>query len=139
MKPDTRVLIVDDEPNNISLLKQLLGAYGYHMSIARSGRECMRLVRAKAPDMLLLDVQMPDKTGIEVLAELRPEYPDLPIIMITAHDSREIRSAAYTAGANDFVLKPIISQEITGKVRAAIELSWYRERCSGCVKKYGVM
>ena len=101
-----KILIVDDEPFNLDLLEQELTELGYAIERASNGAEALQLVDKNSPDLVLLDYQMPDMNGIEVLRAIRQDNGDLPVVIITAHGSIERAVEAVKARADDFITKP---------------------------------
>jgi len=104
-----RVLVVDDHPANARLLARSLEGMGYAVTLAASGGEALRLIPAWGPDVVLLDVLMPDLSGIEVLRRLRrePATADLPVVMVSGLDDTRDIVDGLAQGANDYVTKPI--------------------------------
>lgn len=102
----TKVLIVDDEPVIVNLLQKFLTQKGYQTITASSGEEALKRVREDSPSLVLLDVYMPGKTGIEVLREIKQLQPDLGVIMVTAASDEGIGRKALELGAFDYVSKP---------------------------------
>ncbi|MGI8782468.1 MAG: response regulator [Acidobacteriota bacterium] len=102
----TKVLIVDDEPVIVNLLQKFLTQKGYQTITASSGEEALKRVREDSPALVLLDVYMPGKTGIEVLREIKELQPDLGVIMVTAASDEGIGRKALELGAFDYVSKP---------------------------------
>ena len=103
------MLVVDDEPMNRDLMARRLSRHGFNASFACSGKEALEWIGSHAVDLVLLDVEMPDMNGLEVLKEIRKTYSParLPVIMATGISSSEDMVAALAAGANDYVTKPI--------------------------------
>jgi len=118
------ILVVDDIPNNIKLLADILTARGYAVCTASSGIEALELVRKERPDLVLLDVVMPEMSGYEVCRKIR-ENPDtrlLPVVMVTALDPGEERVKGIDAGADDFLEKPIRQEELLARVRSLLRV-----------------
>jgi DNA-binding NtrC family response regulator len=124
VKSPPLVLIADDYPDNVELLVQRLEQAGYRTATAADGDEALRQVEELRPDLLLLDIVMPGKSGIEVIGALRqrPEYQDLPIIALSARTEVEDRVAGLNAGADEYLLKPIEEAELLARVRAMLRL-----------------
>jgi DNA-binding NtrC family response regulator len=110
--PRGRVVIADDEETARHTLGQILGEDGYEVSLAADGEEALRLVAQESPDILLTDLKMPRLDGEELLARVRRGYPDVAVVMMTAHGT--IRSAvkALREGAEDYLTKPIDVEEL---------------------------
>ncbi|HRF48441.1 MAG TPA: response regulator [Anaerolineales bacterium] len=120
-----RILVADDEPDNVSLLATRLEHEGYLHLQARDGQETLDKLRSEQPDLLLLDVNMPVKSGFEVLAEMRsdPAISHIPVIVITAARTtvRDVREGL-GLGADDYITKPFDWRELTARVRAKLRV-----------------
>jgi putative two-component system response regulator len=121
------ILIVDDEAPNVKLLETLLHAEGYATVVARNGSEALALAAAQNPDLILLDVMMPDMDGFETVARLKadPRTQPVPVIMVTALDDRNSKLRALEAGAEEFLSKPIDRVDLTIRVRNLLRLKEY--------------
>jgi adenylate cyclase len=124
----SQILVVDDVPQNVRLLEAVLTSDGYSVTSASSGPEALEKVAAELPDLLLLDIQMPEMDGYEVCRRLRadPATEFLPVVMITSSDT-EVRVNALEAGADDFVTKPFDQQELLIRVRSLVRLKQYHD------------
>lgn len=111
-----RILVVDDLPDNLFLLKAILECEGYQVETADSGKVALSKVQSCPPDLLLLDVMMPEITGFEVTRYLRDQQLLLPILLITA-DCEVSLDQAIAAGANGLIHKPINFDELLAKVK----------------------
>jgi len=122
-----RVLIVDDEDSNIRLLNTLLHAEGYATLTARSGRDALAVADAERPDLILLDIMMPDMDGFETVAHLKanPHTQPVPVIMVTSLDDRDSRLRALEAGAEEFLTKPFDRACLRVRVRNLLRLKEY--------------
>jgi DNA-binding response OmpR family regulator len=113
-----KVLIADDEPNIVTSLQFLMKRKGYEVSIARNGEEALQQIAAIAPDLILLDVMMPLKSGYEVCQKVRetPAWQKMKIIMLSAK-GRDVEVAkGLGLGADAYVTKPFATQELLAKV-----------------------
>jgi PAS domain S-box-containing protein len=128
MTATSTILIVDDEAASRRLLEGLLRADGYRLVFAASGPEAIALAGAHIPDLVLLDVMMPEMDGFEVCLRLRADalLAEVPIIMVTALDDRASIVRGLEAGADDFVAKPIDRVELRARVRSIMRLNRYR-------------
>lgn len=128
MTDKSTILIVDDEELIRATLEGLLVAQGHELAFARNGAEALTLAAELTPDLILLDIMMPEMDGFEVCQRLRsdPLLAEVPIIMITALDDRESRLAGIEAGADDFISKPFDSAELQLRVQTVIRLNRYR-------------
>ena len=117
-----RVLIVEDEPDIRDLLVFHLQREGYQVIHSRTGAEALRLVRAESPDLVLLDLMLPEVDGLEVCRRLRrdPATRALPIVMLTARGDEVDRVLGLELGADDYVVKPFSPRELVARVRAVL-------------------
>lgn len=114
-----RVLVVDDEPRMIHFIRLNLEHDGYEVIEATSGTEALEQLRDRLPDLILLDVMMPDMDGFETLQLLR-EISTVPVIMLTAKGEEEDRVRGLELGADDYITKPFSPREMVSRVRAVI-------------------
>jgi DNA-binding NtrC family response regulator len=124
MSAPSRILVVDDTPNNVTLLQDMLAARGYHVTTAASGAEALARMAAEPPDLVLLDAMMPGLDGFEVSERLRADGAtrDIPVIFLTALDGTPDKVRAFSAGAVDYVTKPFRSEELLARVRTHLAL-----------------
>jgi diguanylate cyclase (GGDEF)-like protein len=117
------ILLVDDDPTSIVALRQALAGEG-QLRFATSGPDALRLARARVPDLVLLDVEMPGMTGFEVCAAMKadPVLQDVPIIFITSHDDLEQEVTGLTLGAADFLGKPLRPPLVIARVRTQLAM-----------------
>jgi CheY-like chemotaxis protein len=118
--PLGRVLVVDDDPNVGAMLRDLLTTLGYVVKNAVRGAEALLLVPVFEPDVVLLDLQMPGMSGIEVLDHLRRDYPSLPVIIVTGNEDEELARRTMRGGAFDYVSKPFTVEVLDRVVTAAL-------------------
>ena len=116
------VLVCDNEPVLRALVSATLDHARYELVEARDGDEAVELARARRPDLILLDMMMPGRTGLEVLAELRADadFADVPVVMLTARTQATDREAASSAGADAFLAKPFSPMELAGLVESLL-------------------
>ncbi|MGH7783595.1 MAG: response regulator, partial [Candidatus Binatia bacterium] len=119
-----KILVVDDTPRNVKLLADVLNVKGYAVVTAASGREALAQVEAERPDLILLDIVMPEMSGYEVCRKIRenPATNILPVIMVTALDPGEERVKGIEAGADDFLTKPINQAELLARVKSLLRI-----------------
>lgn len=114
-----RVLVVDDEPQIQRFLKPSLAAAGYEVASAADGREALKLIATMAPDVVVLDLGLPDMDGKDVIASVR-EWSQVPIIVLSARDREAEKIAALDLGADDYVNKPFGIGELMARLRTAL-------------------
>jgi adenylate cyclase len=124
MNSPEKILVVDDTPKNVKLLADLLAVKGYSVITAESGREALAHLEAERPDLVLLDVVMPEMSGYEVCRKIRENGATriLPVVMVTALDPAEERIKGIEAGADDFLAKPINQAELLARVRSLLRI-----------------
>ncbi len=120
--PTSRVLVVEDEPDRRDLLRFPLERDGFQVTKCKSGPEALRLVRAARPDLVLLDLMLPDMDGLEVCRRLRQDLTtqSVPIVMLTARDDEVDRVLGLELGADDYVVKPFSPRELVARIRAVL-------------------
>jgi len=119
-----KILVVDDTPQNVKLLADLLAVKGYAVVTAATGAEALDKVEVERPDLVLLDVVMPGMSGYEVCRKIRetPATAILPVVMVTALDPAQERIKGIEAGADDFLSKPINQAELLARVRSLLRI-----------------
>jgi two-component system, OmpR family, response regulator len=115
-----RVLVVDDEPSLAELLASVLRYEGWDIAVAADGSSAVRAAREFKPDAVVLDVMLPDFSGLEVLRRLRSELPHVCVLFLTARDAVEDRIAGITAGGDDYVTKPFSLEEVLARLRGLL-------------------
>jgi DNA-binding response OmpR family regulator len=120
MATDSSILIIDDEPNLRRSLGMILQRAGYTITTASNAAEAVDLLRAGAYDLAFLDIKLPDQNGIQLLPQLRELYPDMPVLILTAHATLDTAISAVKLGARDYLLKPIDPENIISRVISII-------------------
>jgi two-component system, OmpR family, response regulator len=115
-----RALVVDDEPTLAELLSMALRYEGWEVRSAGDGTGAVKQGREFRPDVVVLDVMLPDIDGFEVLRRLRADVPDVPVLFLTARDAVEDRVAGITAGGDDYVTKPFSLEEVVARLRGLL-------------------
>ncbi|GGU76352.1 DNA-binding response regulator [Lentzea flava] len=122
-RPDgqpVRVLVVDDESTLAELMSMALRMEKWDVRTALDGQTAVRTAREFRPDVVVLDVMLPDFNGFEVLRRMRADFPALPVLFLTAKDAVEDRIAGLTAGGDDYVTKPFSLEEVVLRLRALL-------------------
>ena len=114
-----RILVVDDEPQIRRALTLNLSARAYEVSEASTGAAALAAVEVDDPDMVLLDLGLPDMDGVEVLEALR-EWSDVAVVVLTVRDDEQSRARAFDAGADDYVTKPFDMAELVERISAVL-------------------
>lgn len=119
------IVTIDDNPNNLRVLEGFLSAAGYHVRPALSGAIGLRAIQARLPDLVLLDIRMPEMDGYETCRHLKAnaQTRDIPVIFISALNDIEDKLHAFRAGGVDYVIKPFQAEEVIARVRVHVELA----------------
>ena len=133
MSDGARILVVDDTPLNVKLLADLLRVKGFVVTTAASGPEALDRIAAERPDLVLLDVMMPEMSGYEVCTRLRanPETARLPVVMVTSLDAVHERVKGIEVGADDFLSKPVNQPELLARVRSLLRIKELDDALTG--------
>ncbi len=118
-----RVLVVDDEQSIVTLLKYNLEQSGYVVEVAQDGEEALQKGKETKPDLIVLDVMLPKKDGIEVCKTIRSDKNQVPILMLTAKDDEFDRVLGLELGADDYMTKPFSPREVVARVKAILRRS----------------
>jgi len=118
-----RVLLVDDEDNLRSMLEAALRHMGFDVTAATNGREALALVGTAMPDIIVLDVMMPDLDGFEVCRRLRSDGVRTPVLFLTARDATEDKVRGLTTGGDDYLVKPFSLEELVARLHAVLRRS----------------
>jgi len=116
-----RLLVVDDEATILELLSGSLRLAGFEVVTAASGAEAVRVAASSRPDLVLLDVMMPDGDGFEALRRIRDGGSEVPVIFLTARDEVPDRVKGFGIGGDDYVTKPFSLEELLGRIRAVLK------------------
>ena len=136
------ILVVDDTPANLQVLAAMLKERGYTVRPVTSGKQALRAAEAEPPDLVLLDIKMPEMNGYEVCAALKanPRLAEIPILFVSALDETENKTRAFRAGGVDYITKPFQFEEVEARVRTHLsiarlqhELVTYNRRLEGLV------
>lgn len=133
-----RVLVVDDEQEIHRVLRPALKACGYEPLKAMTGEDALKMIAAAVPDIVVLDLGLPDMDGKEVLHEARI-FSEAPIIILSARDDEAEKIAALDAGANDYVEKPFAIGELMARLRAALRHTSYKEQTPPRIETCGLV
>ncbi|HEX5947842.1 MAG TPA: response regulator transcription factor [Acidimicrobiales bacterium] len=118
--PEARLLVVDDEPNIVELLSTSLRFAGFEVATAMTGGDAVKAVERHRPDLVLLDVMLPDIDGFVVLRRLREGRDRLPVLFLTARDANDDKVTGLTLGGDDYVTKPFSLEEVVARIRAVL-------------------
>ena len=131
-----KVLVVDDSLTNLLVAENILKQHGYTVSKAQSGRECLAIVLKDIPDLIMLDINMPEMSGLEVMELLQKfeQTRKIPVIFLTADRREETEERCFELGAVDFIGKPFVPNIMLQRVRRTIELEEYRKNLEDMVE-----
>jgi len=124
-----KIMVVDDELLNRKLIQAMLKPQGYEVILAVDGADCLEKIEADPPDLVLMDIMMPNMNGFEVVAELksRPRLALIPVVMVTALQDVNDRVKALEVGADDFLTKPVDRMELRARVRSLLKVKAYND------------
>jgi two-component system, OmpR family, response regulator len=120
VKAPGRILIVDDEPDLLDVLTDIVGSFGYDISTGINGAEALAIVRMTPPDVVLLDLAMPVMSGREALTHLQADHPEIPIVIVAAQVDAELAQHLKVLGAFGYISKPFEMAEIEQALTAAV-------------------
>ncbi len=134
---DARILVVDDNVQNLELLQAYLEDLGCQIEIAHDGAEAIEMARQRVPDVVVLDVMMPRLSGFQVCERLKkdPLTAGVPIVMVTALNEISDVERAIEAGADDFLTKPVQRLELLARVKSQINVQLIRRRLELAIKR----
>ena len=139
-RPDgspVRVLVVDDEQMLADLLASALRYEGWEVTTAGTGVAAVRAAQEIEPDVIVLDIMLPDFDGLEVMRRVRGHRPNVPVLFLTAKDAVEDRVAGLTAGGDDYVTKPFSLEEVVARLRALLRRSGASEEKPASILEVG--
>jgi two-component system OmpR family response regulator len=119
-----RLLVVDDEPTIVSLLSASLRFVGFDVRTAATGAEALRVAAEFKPELLVLDVMLPDYDGFEVVRRLRADGRHLPVLFLTARDGVQDKITGLTVGGDDYVTKPFSLEEVVARIKAVLRRTY---------------
>ena len=119
-QPEARLLVVEDEPNILELLSASLRLAGFEVATAADGSEALRAAQRHRPDLVVLDVMLPDLDGFDVARRLRSGDARIPVLFLTARDATEDKVKGLTIGGDDYVTKPFSLEEVVARIRAVL-------------------
>lgn len=138
MRPqDSWILMVDDNPSNLKVLRGILSAVGYRLTFATRGKQVMERLHAVKPDLILLDLMMPDMDGLQVCKAIKQqsELADIPIIFLTASHNLDHLLQAFEQGAVDYLTKPFNAPELLARVKTHLELHHLRQQTQRLIRR----
>jgi len=115
-----KILLVEDDPSILRGLQMNLSLEGFWLIAARDGDEALKFARQHHPDLILLDLMLPKRSGLDVIRELRAHDPDTPVVVLSAKDQEADKVLALSLGADDYVVKPFGVAELIARIRAAL-------------------
>jgi len=123
-KPLPNILLVDDKPANLMLLEKMLTARGYKARLVLSGKLALEAARDEAPDLVILDINMPEMNGYEVCEKLKSEdkLKDIPVVFVSALDETTDKVKAFRVGGVDYITKPFQLEEVEARVQMHLKL-----------------
>jgi DNA-binding response OmpR family regulator len=118
------IMLVDDDPDTLSILVRYIRREGFAVVQASSGAECLRLAVEHVPDVILLDLMMPEMDGFAVCRALKKDCAtaEIPVILLTARDEVEARAQGMELGVSDFIAKPVVRRELSERIHAQLDM-----------------
>lgn len=134
-----RIMVVDDDPDTVSILARHLQREGFAAIEAISGAECLRIAQESPVDIILLDLMMPDMDGFAVCRALKenPRTAEIPVIMITARDDLDARAEGIRLGVSDFLAKPVFRRQLASRIRAQLDMLAANRATEAALDKIG--
>jgi two-component system OmpR family response regulator len=134
--PEARLLVVDDEPNIRELLATSLRFAGFEVAVAADGASALRIATEMNPDLVVLDVMLPDMNGFTVTRRLREKGERVPVLFLTARDDAQDAVTGLTVGGDDYVTKPFSLEEVVARIRAILRRTRPHETDDSAVLRY---
>jgi DNA-binding response OmpR family regulator len=136
---EAKVMVVDDDPSALTMLSHLLQPWGFHVTCLENPLQFWEVLTATAPDLLVLDLEMPTFSGIDLCQVVRqdPQWGNLPILMVTAHTDAESLKRVFAAGADDFISKPVVGPDLVTRVMSRIERVQLRQQLEDIKQRMG--
>ncbi len=133
-----RILIVDDEPHNIALLVESLLDFGFTLDTANNGSEALDIAQTQAPDLVLMDIQMPVMDGLSACRAFKnhPQLSDIPIVFITVCDALQSKLEGFAVGGVDYLTKPLHPEEVIARVTIHLGYANIKHNLSQCLSAY---
>jgi len=133
-----RILVIDDEPEITRALRSILTAHGYEPVLASTAQAGLDLLQRRHPDLILLDLVLPDQSGLDVTRTIRRDLRlEIPIVVLSAHGEEESKVQALDLGADDFLTKPFGIRELLARIRAALRRAGGSRTESGAIVQHG--
>ncbi|HTG01212.1 MAG TPA: response regulator transcription factor [Nitrospirota bacterium] len=120
---EKKLLVVDDDPDILRVLKANLELYGFEALVAPSWGVAREILQSTPPDLLVLDLGLPDGDGISICGQLKTDYPAMPVIMLTARDRVSDKVTGLESGADDYIVKPFETLELVARIKACLRRS----------------
>jgi DNA-binding response OmpR family regulator len=136
---EAKVMVVDDDPAALAILCRLLQPWGFQVTCLENPQQFWEVLTATAPHLLILDLEMPTFSGIDLCQVVRqdPQWGDLPILVVTAHTNAESLQRVFAAGADDFISKPVLGPELVTRVTSRIERVRFRQQIEDIHRRAG--
>lgn len=136
---EAKVMVVDDDPAALAMLRHLLQPWGFQVTCLENPQQFWEVLTATAPHLLILDLEMPTFSGIDLCQVVRqdPQWGDLPILVVTAHTNAESLQRVFAAGADDFIGKPVVGPELVTRVTSRIERVRFRQQLEDIHRRAG--
>lgn len=123
MDKRAKLLVVDDDPDILKVLKANLELYGFHAVTTETWAKAQEVLALQLPDLIILDLTLPDGDGVEICRTLKEDYQKIPVIMLTARDSISDKVTGLESGADDYIVKPFETLELIARIKACLRRS----------------